>query len=290
MSSAVSLYYEEHGASVDHRSLLLIAGYGAHLTDWPPELLDQFIARGFHVVTVDNRDVGRSPHFTSSGVPELPAVHAGLVSPPYSLDDMADDVVQLIKQLELDRPVVLSHSMGTMIAQLIAIRAPQCVSGLVMVATTTGSRSVGQPRADIAAEFAAERTSFSDIEDPFERAVALSSRWASWGMGVTEDRLRDRLRKRFDRETDFGGARRQFAAILAASDRTESLREVVLPAVVIHGTDDPLLDVSGGRAVAAAMPRADLIVVDKLAHDLPEALWPVLIEAVETVDGISRGK
>jgi len=76
------------------------------------------------------------------------------------------------------------------------------------------------------------------------------------------------------------GTARQFAAILASPDRTRELRGVAAPTVVIHGSDDPLIDVSGGRATAAAVPGAELVLIEGMGHDLPEGTWAPIAEAL----------
>ena len=66
----------------------------------------------------------------------------------------------------------------------------------------------------------------------------------------------------------------------ASGDWTEALRGVEVPTVVIHGSDDSLIDVSGGKATAAAIPGAELVQIDGMGHDLPKALWPRFVELI----------
>ena len=84
----------------------------------------------------------------------------------------------------------------------------------------------------------------------------------------------------YDRAYRPDGGNRQLAAIAASPDRTEALGALKLPVVVIHGDQDPLVDISGGRATAAAIPGAELIVIPGMAHDLPEPLWPACVDAI----------
>ena len=77
-------------------------------------------------------------------------------------------------------------------------------------------------------------------------------------------------------------------AILASGDRTEGLRRLDLPAVVIHGMDDPLIDVSGGKATAAAIPGAELELIEGMGHDLPRELWPRFVDLIVANAGRAR--
>lgn len=84
------------------------------------------------------------------------------------------------------------------------------------------------------------------------------------------------------------GAARQLGAIVAARDRTPLLRGVHVPTTVIHGDADPLVMPSGGRATAAAIPGARLVIMPDMGHDLPRELWPQIIDAImQTVAAVA---
>ena len=84
----------------------------------------------------------------------------------------------------------------------------------------------------------------------------------------------------FDRGIHPAGSARQLAAITTAPDRTALLGQVRVPTTVIHGDADPLVNVSGGRATADAIPGAKLVILAGMGHDLPRELWPQIIEAI----------
>ena len=100
------------------------------------------------------------------------------------------------------------------------------------------------------------------------------------GFQADEEKLRERARASFDRGYHPEGTARQLVAILASGDRTEALRRLDVPAVVIHGMDDPLIDVSGGKATAAAIPGAELELIEGMGHDLPRELWPRFVDLI----------
>jgi pimeloyl-ACP methyl ester carboxylesterase len=259
--------------------LLLISGLGSQLTNWHEHLCEQFANLGLYVVRFDNRDSGLSTHFNEFTSPDVKAAaRTGDVSSAgYSLRDMAVDAVALLEYLNVPSAHVFGVSMGGMIAQIMAIEFPERVASLVLMSTTTGNLSVGQPAPEIQAD-----PSLRNFDgDPLSRQVASSGRWASWSLGITQATLMERIKRRYERSHDPLTSARQWVAVRAAPDRTEELRDIKVPVTVIHGTDDPLVDVSGGKALAEAIPNAELILIEHLRHDLPPVIWPELVGAVQ---------
>jgi pimeloyl-ACP methyl ester carboxylesterase len=230
-------------------------------------------------VRYDNRDVGMSTHLTDAGPVDLPALLAGTGGPPpYTLADLAADAVGLVTALGLPSAHLVGISLGGMIVQQAAIDFPERVRSLVSIASTTGDRTVGGARPEaLAALMTPPGTTRDEVAD---HAVALSRVIGSPGFDRDETWLRSRAGRAFDRGLDPGGVSRQAAAAFTATDRTLRLRDVAVPALVVHGEADPVVDVSGGTATAAAIPGAELLVVDGLGHDLPPAFWPRLAEAI----------
>jgi pimeloyl-ACP methyl ester carboxylesterase len=196
----------------------------------------------------------------------------------YSLEDMAGDTVGLLDALNIAAAHVVGVSMGGMIAQLIAIEHPDRVLSLVSIMSTTGNRRVGRPRPRIALYMMRKgrRDRDSYIADHLETYRAIGSKTYDF----EEDHKRRRAEVMFDRGIYPAGAARQMAAVITASDRTERLGGVSVPTTVIHGDADPLVDISGGRATAEAIPGAQLLVLPGMGHDLPRELWPQIIDAV----------
>src|SRR5438045_3603739 len=137
----VSLFYEESGSG--DRVLLLIPGRGGQLTDFHDDLVAAFVEQGFRVIRIDNRDAGMSDHFDGVVVSNIIALMQGAAEPPYTLEDMGDDAAALLRALGVRQATVLGHSLGAMIAQCLAIRHPELVGGLVLIAGTTGAPGIG---------------------------------------------------------------------------------------------------------------------------------------------------
>jgi pimeloyl-ACP methyl ester carboxylesterase len=180
--------------------------------------------------------------------------------------------------LDLRAAHIVGASMGGMVAQRFTIDHPDRVLSLTSIMSTTGDPSVGSPTPEATA--ALLQPPAPTREATIEARVAGYRVTASTGFEVTDEHLRDRATAAYDRAYYPPGTARQLAAILTAPDRTEALRGISVPTTVIHGEADPLINVSGGKATAAAIPGADLVLIPGMGHDLPEGAWPPVVEAI----------
>lgn len=268
--------------------VLLIMGVGAQLIAWPDGFCDELVRRGLHLIRFDNRDVGESTHLTGAPPPDMAAALAGdCSSASYTLSDMAADAVGLLDALGLESVHLVGASMGGAIAQTIAIEHPRRVRSLTSMMSTTGDPSVGQPNAEVMRVLASGSPP-SSREEIVQRTLDVFRIIGSPGFAPDLEAVADRAGRAFDRAFDPPGMARQAIAVLASGDRTARLRSLDAPALVIHGAGDRMCDVSGGRATAAAIPGAELVVLDRMGHDLPRALWPRL--ATRIVKHIQRGE
>lgn len=287
--SGIEMAYERLG-DTHAPPVLLIQGVAAQMINWPDGFCAELVAHGVQVIRFDNRDVGLSSHFPEAPTPDLPAALAGdMSSASYTLSDMAADTVGLLDALGLDSAHIVGVSMGGYIAQTIAIEHPDRVRSLTSMMSTTGDVSVGQPPpATLAAVFSGPPAeSRQEVIDKMVRAARVVG---SPGFEVDEAGVRDRAGRAYDRSYDPLGVARTAVASVASGDRTERLRSVDVPTLVIHGADDAMCDVSGGMATAAAIPGAELVIIEGMGHDLPRALWPeiasriaALVQRVEAV-------
>lgn len=277
-SNGVELEYDTFGDAGDP-PLVLVMGLGAQLIDWPLEFCEALVRQRFHVIRFDNRDAGLSTSLDDLGTPDLPALFAGSRDGvPYLLSDLSDDAVGLLDALRIDSAHFVGASMGGMIVQQIAIDHPDRVRSLCSIMSTTGDPSVGQASPEAMSMLG--RPPAADRAEAIANGVAASRVIGSPGFAVTDEELARRSAAKYDRSYRPIGALRQLAATIASPPRTEGLRGVTVPTVVIHGEEDPLINVSGGRAVAEAVPGADLVVIPGMGHDLPEGAWPLIIDAI----------
>jgi pimeloyl-ACP methyl ester carboxylesterase len=196
----------------------------------------------------------------------------------YRLSDMADDAAGLLRELDLAPAHVIGASMGGMIAQTLAARHPESVLSLTSVMSTTGAFLKGQPAVRLLPIFLSRPR--PGREESVERVVKVFEAIGSRGLPQDMDLIRDLAERSYERDHDPNGPGRQLAAIIASGNRTAELRRIKAPTVVIHGTDDPLVRPSGGRATARAIPGAKLMKIEGMGHDLPRAAWPRIIDAI----------
>jgi pimeloyl-ACP methyl ester carboxylesterase len=277
-SSGVDIAYERLG-DAGAPPVLLVMGIGAQLLNWPDEFCAELVAHGLQPIRFDNRDAGRSTHLTEAPPPDLPAALSGdLSSASYTLSDMAADAAGLLEELGLDSAHVVGASMGGMIAQTMAIEHPARVRSLTSMMSTTGDPAVGQAKPGALAALAGPPP--AGREEVIDRMVRMVQAVGSPGLVPDEAELRERYGRAYDRSYDPDGVARQAVAVIASGDRTARLRSLDVPALVLHGSADLMCDISGGRATAAAIPGAELVVVEGMGHDLPRAFWPEITSRI----------
>jgi pimeloyl-ACP methyl ester carboxylesterase len=285
VADGVRLCYQTFGDPAAD-PLLLVMGLGGPMTWWSPELCRMLADHGFYVIRYDNRDTGRSSRMRGRVTRAmLVRSFAGPASrrprPPYTLDDMAGDAFGLLDHLGLDTAHVVGVSMGGMIVQTMALLHPERVRSLTSIMSTTGRRTVGWQDPRLLPRLLERRATTR------EDYIASSARfWDVIGSpgypDVRESEL-ERAGETWDRGISASGVLRQMVAIVQQPDRTARLRELDVPALVVHGLADKMVHVSGGRATAAAIPGAELVLIAGMGHDLPAALNETFVESIRRV-------
>jgi pimeloyl-ACP methyl ester carboxylesterase len=276
--NGIELAYQEMG-DPEGEPLILVMGLATQMIAWSPGFCSLLADRGFRVVRFDNRDIGRSTKLDKAGPPRFLDMFVGRrATAPYFLSDMAADTVGLMDHLDIGSAHIVGASMGGMIVQQMAIERTERVRSLCSMMSTTGSRRVGHPSYKTFGLLLAKPP--RGREAAIERAVKTFKVIGSPGYPFEEERIREIAGRSFDRGHSHAGIMRQLHAITASGDRTPRLRELDLPALVIHGGNDVLVNPSGGRATARAIPGARLKVIDGMGHDLPQALWPTFAEEI----------
>ncbi|MCC7156475.1 MAG: alpha/beta hydrolase [Bryobacterales bacterium] len=273
--AGMDIAYQRFG-NPDAPAVLLIMGVAAQLIHWPDDFCNALVSRGLQVIRFDNRDAGRSTHLKGAPAPDLTAIMNGdLSSAVYTLSDMAADALGLLDFLSIRQAHVVGASMGGQIAQTLAIENPARVRSLTSMMSSTGNMRVGFPAAEVLREVFSGPPAVTreEVIHQMLRAVRILG---SPAYPCAASEVAARAGRAYDRGYDSRGFARQGAATLASGDRTEHLRQLKIPSLVIHGLADRMCDVSGGRATAEAIPGARLILVEGMGHDLAPALRPQL--------------
>jgi pimeloyl-ACP methyl ester carboxylesterase len=273
----ITLCYETFGERSDPTALLIM-GLGTQMVAWQEDFCLELAGRGFHVVRFDNRDIGRSTHVAGRPPSIAELLTRSSRAARYTLADMADDTSALLSELGLSPAHIIGASMGGMIAQTLAARHPHDVRSLVSIMSNTGSRRSGQPSLRIYPIFLRRPPQGRDAL--IAHTEALFAAIGSPGLPRDAADIRAIATASYERGHDPAGSGRQLAAIIASGNRTAELETITAPTLVVHGTADPLVAPSGGRATKRAIPGAQLMMIEGMGHDMPRAIWPQLIDAI----------
>ncbi|MES2685220.1 MAG: alpha/beta fold hydrolase [Pseudomonadota bacterium] len=262
--------------------VLLIMGLGMQLVAWPPALVQSLVDAGYRVVRLDNRDIGLSQKFDHLGMPNL--LWEGLkyklglpVKSPYSLGDMAADTLAVLDALGVAKAHVVGVSMGGMIAQRVAIAAPERVLSLTSIMSSSGARGLPQAKPQVMRVLLA-RPAGKGQQAALEHYVRLFKAIGSPGFPIDDAELRERIAAAAQRSFYPAGTVRQMAAIAADGKRAHALGALRLPTLVIHGKADPLVPFACGEDTARRIPGAKLVGIEGMGHDLPAGVVQRILE------------
>ena len=251
----VEIYYETFGEA-GAPALVLVNGLGSQCINMATEWCERYVAEGYRVIRLDNRDVGRS---------------SKLEGVEYSLSDMADDVVAVLDAEGIDRAHVLGLSMGGMIVQRLAIDHPDRLLTITTVMSRTGEPGYGESTPEaLAFLLAPPATSRQAYIDSHVAAIGVYGSKPEW---IDEEETRARAAAAYDRCFCPSGIRRQMLAVQRDGSRDEELRRVDVPTLVLHGSRDALIQPDGGRHTAEVIPGARYVEIDGMGHDYPPAVW-----------------
>jgi pimeloyl-ACP methyl ester carboxylesterase len=282
-ANGIELAYEEAGDPAAP-AVLLIMGLGASLTFWPDPFFHGLADRGFRVIRFDNRDFGLSTKFDGVRA-DLDGAYGKLIrgekiEAPYGLPDMALDSVGLLDALDIDKAHIVGASMGGMIAQIIAADHRERVRSLVSIMSTSGDPRLPQGDPEALAVLTVKPPPAEDRAANIEHGLKCQRAIGSVSLPASDDELRIKVAKGYDRSNYFLGVPRQLLAVLANGIRVELLKRIAAPTLVIHGAEDRLIPPAAGEDTAAHIPGAELMLVDGMGHDFPTPLIGTLIEAV----------
>ncbi|NOY69065.1 MAG: alpha/beta hydrolase [Deltaproteobacteria bacterium] len=281
--NSIRIEYETFG-DPSSPPLLLIIGLAGQLIFWDEEICRKLAESGYFVIRFDNRDSGLSQKLEDADVPDImEAVTARMmgedINAPYSIEDMAKDAAGLLDGLGIEKAHVCGMSMGGMIAQSMAIQYPERILSLTSIYSTTGNPELPPPSPAIMQVVLAPPPKGREL--CIEQSVNILRTISGSGFEFDEAYHRNIAAQAYDRAFYPPGVSRQLMAILAQENRKPALGSLSVPALVIHGDEDPLVPVEGGKDTAAAVPGAKLIIIEGMGHDLPHGgAWPRIVDAI----------
>ncbi|MCW0181238.1 MAG: alpha/beta hydrolase [Zavarzinia sp.] len=238
--------------------VLPILGITDNMTDWPVAFARPFVEAGFRVIRFELRDMGRSSACEDR--------------PPYDMNDVADDVLALIRHLGLGRVDVIGYSYGGAIGQRLALKAPAEVRSLTCLQSTTYRPGLpGRSEAVMAAMTAA----CADYPDEQGRIAAIRSlRLATGGRlhFMSETEAEESARRSVARAYVPAGTARLVTSRQISAPIHDDLPRIACPVLVLQGEDDPIFPLGHGEDIANRIPGARLLHLAGAGHNHPRSL------------------
>ena len=278
-ANGIEIEYEDTGPR-SGTPLLFINGFGSQMTSWPVEFHQALEAKGLRVIRFDNRDVGLGQKWHGI-IPDLKSVMTAMregkkPDVPYTLNDMAADAAGLLTALGIETAHISGCSMGGMIAQLAVLNHPEKARSLISIFSTTSDPSLppSSPEAMAALTTPAPAT---DRETVIAHSLKGRRAYASTAWPFDEARLAKLIGANYDRMFYPEGSARQYAAIMVSPPRTERLKSLKLPTLVLHGSADTLLRPQAGRHTAECIAGSEFHEIEGWGHDMPLGAIPTVV-------------
>jgi len=272
-ANGLTFAYETFGHKKDC-PLILVAGLNNQLVRWPVAFCEALVDKGFYVIRFDNRDIGLSEWIESSRTPGL--AHQFMtkffgvpITIPYTLGDLAKDTISILDALELPAAHLVGFSMGGMICQIAAGRYPKRVLSLTSMMSNCGAWGSGRPTFRVSLQMIKRP---SKTKSAVDNSVETLQMIGSPKYPVSDGSLRAMIVAEAKRARNPHSYFRQMAAINVAANRSDLLKSLKMPVLVISGEDDPLAQADGGIATASYIPHATLRILPGVGHDLPKPL------------------
>ncbi|GHG01408.1 alpha/beta fold hydrolase [Thalassotalea marina] len=280
--SGISLHYEDAGRK-SAPAIILIMGLGAQMTAWPDELYYGLVNKGFRVIRFDNRDVGKSSHLNHHQAPNIVKTWLSRkfslpVKTPYNLDDMADDVLAIMKARKIKKAHIVGASMGGMIAQILAAKHKKRVLSLVSIMSSSHAPFISKENLALLIKLA--KFQQNTPEAAIEYNIKLNQLISSKTHLPDIDTLRNKALNHVRRGHNPQGVKRQLAAMTASGCRKHLNTKIKVPTLVIHGANDPVISVNKGQETAQHIKKAKLKVIEDMAHDFPLPLMKKLTKQI----------
>ena len=291
-------YAEENGVKIAYRDygpqgaepILLVHGLGAQLVHWPAHLIDFLIENNYRPITYDNRDAGLSTRFFGKPAFVLDYFRYYFRLPiksEYNLDDMSKDGISVMNKLSIDKAHILGTSMGGMIGQIICSLYPERIKSFTLIASTASVPGPFNGPSKEVQRVMMDRSKMQNpsMEDVYQREVKWVSLIGMAGRDLSTPEFRDEVIANFNRakeKRDGFGYARQLLAILSSKDRIQRIKSIKAPTLIIHGEDDPVINVKNSYRMHKLIPKSKLVVISNMRHLIePEILEQFKTQLIE---------
>ena len=282
LPNGVDLAFEVHGDPSDP-VVFVILGITDNITDWPSGLYEPLVSNGYCVVRYELRDSGRSTKFDQYGVPDLKAAKEQLdqgilPSAPYSAHDMAEDGRLLLEHLRIRSACVVGYSFGALVAQLLALDAPQNVSALVCLQGSNYNPALPPRSPGVEAAMLGATCAYETTEDEVQAMTNLRLVTNGSIHAFDPDEARDSAETSVSRMYHPEGTARIILSRFATEPIHEQICDIACPALILHADEDPIFSLEHGEDMAARIPNARLSVLRGAGHNHPLSLQPIIAD------------
>lgn len=274
----VELCYEVLGEE-NSEAIVLISGLGSQMIRWDLTFCDLLVEKGFKVIRFDNRDSGSSVFNTKKEIPSdksIEEIFAALTKEgiPYSLMNMANDVIGLLNHLNIEKAHIAGRSMGGIIAQLLGSYYPERVLSLAIIMSTSLNPSLPKPDPEVMAMMT--QVSADPVlhkEEYFREKIRFAKKISGSGYIFDSNQEKILLEEELTRSRTKNGIIRQLLAMGSFQYDAELLKKIRVPTLIIHGSDDLIFHPDCGKNIADSIPNAEWLLIEGMGHSIPVELY-----------------
>jgi pimeloyl-ACP methyl ester carboxylesterase len=267
-ANGVELCAESFGDPADS-PILLVMGIGGSMLWWEEGFCRMLADGGRFVVRYDHRDTGRSVSYEPG-------------RPGYGGADLVADAAGVLEAYGIPAAHIVGVSAGGAFAQLLALDFPERVRSLTLISTSTAvssDRALPPPTAEFGRFVTTVEVDWSDPASVIEYLVDYSRMLAGEQRPFDEAAFRTLAGREVGRASDFRAA--QNHDLLHDEERSRKpISSISSPALVIHGTADPMFPIGHGEALAEEIPDARLLRLEGAGHGVYRADWEAIVAAI----------
>lgn len=275
----IEIYYRDYGP-LDGDPILLVQGLGGQLINWPHHLIEFLVENSFRPIVYDNRDTGLSSKIESKSfnvdnirktilINYLKYFLRLNIKSDYNLDDMAADGVSVLNKLDINKCHILGISMGGMIAQIIASNYPSIVKTFTLIASTASTPSPMNGPTNKVRKLLMSRTKNPNatLDERVERSKKIFKEIGFQGIDLNTSEFYENIKQSAERGgIDDSGFGRQISAILGSKNRLNKVKSINQPTLIIHGKDDPLINVKNAYKANSLIKNSTLKIISNMRH------------------------
>lgn len=288
----VDLCYEVFG-NKNSETIVLISGLGSQMIRWEDSFCEQLTASGFRVIRFDNRDAGNSvfnaeKKLNFNGSIEQTFATIKKEDIPYSLMDMAKDVIGLLDHLHIEKAHVAGRSMGGVIAQLLGSYFPERILSLTIIMSTSLNPALPPTDPEVMAMMTRPAIDPAIDREAYIKEKITFAKKISGNLPLDESHETQLIEKELDRSQAPNGIFRQLLAMGSWQYNLETLQQINVPTLIIHGTEDLIFHPDCARDLAQSIPNSKLMMIEGMGHSIPLELYTPICKEITQIAKLTK--